>query len=108
MSSNHFIFFIFFLGVSLLSASLFYSLLSLDKNLLKLPKIENIYTIAKKNSYKNTINALTKEYIKDINFNSNKFHKKSKILNTSVFLLKVGLITLFFLGILFIAQNYIG
>ncbi|MBT5424152.1 hypothetical protein HOK76_06665 [archaeon] len=107
INSNYIIVLTFIIGISILFASLFFSLLSIDKNVLKLPKIESIYSLSLIHSNLNLINALTKEYIKDINYNSNKFNKKSKILNSSVLLLKIGLIFIF-IDILFIIVNNIG
>jgi len=107
LESNYIIVLTFILGMVLLFGSLFFSLLSLGTSKLKLPTIESIYAIAMKHSNLNLLNAVTREYIKDINYNSEKYLKKTKLLYTSITLLKIGLFIIL-LDILLIIVNSIG
>ncbi len=95
LESNFAFLLIFIIGLSILFTSLFFSLISLNKSMLRVPKIKNIYKVARKYSNLNLINALTKEYVRDIHYNSSKFIKKSNILNISISLLKTGLVIIF-------------
>lgn len=105
VESNFIIIEIHIIGILILFGALFFSLLSADKSVLRIPKIDAIYKMSRKLSYLNVINAVTKEYIKDMEYNSNKFNQKSKILNISLQLLKIGLVVILLNLLMIIVYN---